>query len=116
MANDRTFELRTYRSSPGNLTALSNRFKDHTIALFTEHGIGVTGFWIAPDEDDPTTGALIYILDYESPEFAASAWAAFQGNERWKAVRAATEEAVGGPLTTSVESKFMSPTEYSPIR
>ena len=58
MANDRTFELRTYRSSPGNLAALSNRFRDHTLSLFAEHGIGVTGFWIAPDEDDATTGHL----------------------------------------------------------
>ena len=116
MANDRTFELRTYRSSPGNLAALSNRFKDHTIGLFTEHGIGLIGFWIAPDADDPTTGSLIYILDFDSPQSAATAWAAFQANERWKAARVASEEAAGGPLTSSVESKFMSPTEYSPIR
>jgi hypothetical protein len=116
MANHRTFELRTYRSSPGNLSALSDRFKNHTIGLFKDHGIGITGFWTAPDADDPTTGALIYILDYESPEFAATAWAAFQADERWKAVRAATEEAAGGPLTSRVESQFMSPTEYSPIR
>ena len=72
MATDRIFELRTYRSTPGNLQALSNRFKDHTIALFEEHGITVTGFWIAPDEDDPTTGGLIYIVDFPSRESAAA--------------------------------------------
>jgi NIPSNAP len=115
MANDRTFELRTYRSSPGNLEALSNRFKDHTIGLFAEHGINVTGFWIDPDEDDPTTGGLIYIVDFPSREAAATSWAAFQADERWKAVRAASE-VPNGPLTVTVESRYMSPTEYSPIR
>jgi hypothetical protein len=115
MANDRTFELRTYRSSPGNLEALSSRFREHTISLFTEHGIGITGFWIAPDEDDVTTGTLVYILDYPSRDEAATRWAAFQSDERWKAARAASE-VERGPLTSSVESKFMSPTDYSAIR
>jgi hypothetical protein len=115
MADDRIFELRTYRSSPGNLEALSNRFKDHTIALFAEHGISVTGFWVAPDEDDPTTGGLVYICDFPSREAATASWANFQADERWKAARAASE-VPNGPLTSSVESRFMSPTEYSPIR
>lgn len=114
MANDRIFELRTYRSSPGNLEALSNRFRDKTLPLFAEHGIGVTGFWLAPDTDDATTGTLVYICEFESQELADSSWATFRTDERWLTARAASE--VNGPLTSSVESLFMSPTEYSAIR
>jgi hypothetical protein len=114
MASDRIFELRTYRSSPGNLGALSDRFRDNTIALFAEHGIGVTGFWIAPDADDPTTGTLVYVCEFANREVADAAWVAFRSDERWLSARAASE--VNGPLTSSVESLFMSPTEYSAIR
>jgi hypothetical protein len=114
MATDRIFELRTYRSSPGNLGALSNRFRDNTIALFAEHGIGVTGFWIAPDADDETTGTLVYVCEFENQEKADASWEAFRTDERWLSARAASE--VNGPLTSSVESLFMSPTEYSAIR
>ena len=60
-------------------------------------------------------GTLIYIVDFPSREAAATSWAAFQADERWKAARAASEVA-NGPLTSSVESKYMSPTEYSAIR
>ena len=114
MANDRMFELRTYRSSPGNLQALSSRFRDHVLSLFSEHGISVTGFWIAPDEDDVTTGTIVYICDFPSREAATAAWAGFLADQRWKSVRATSE--ANGPLTSSVASKFMSPTDYSPIR
>jgi len=114
MATDRIFELRTYRSSPGNLEALSDRFRDNTLALFAEHGIGVTGFWLAPDADDTTTGTLVYICEFKNQELAESSWAAFRTDERWLAARAASE--VNGPLTSSVESLFMNPTEFSPIR
>lgn len=114
MANDRIFELRTYRSSPGNLQALSDRFRDNTIPLFAEHGIGVTGFWLAPDEADPTTGTLVYICDFANRELADAAWVAFRSDERWLSARAASE--VNGPLTSSVESLFMHATEYSKIR
>jgi hypothetical protein len=115
MANDRIFEVRTYHSSPGNLQALSSRFRDHTVALFAEHGFGVTGLWIAPDEDDATTGTLVYILNFASREAAAAAWAEFRADERWLSARAASE-IPNGTLTSSIESKFMSPTDYSEIR
>ena len=114
MANDRIFELRTYRSSPGNLQALSDRFRDDTIGFFAEHGIAVTGFWLAPDDADQTTGTVVYICEFESREFADAAWEAFRSDERWLSARAASE--VNGPLTSSVESMFMYPTEFSKIR
>ena len=114
MATDRIFELRTYRSSPGNLQALSDRFRDNTIALFAEHGIGVTGFWLTPDEADPTTGTLVYICEFDNREVADAAWEAFRSDARWLSARAASE--VNGPLTSSVESMFMHPTEYSNIK
>src|SRR3954465_1314227 len=35
----RVFELRTYTASQGNLGALDERFRSHTIKLFEKHGM-----------------------------------------------------------------------------
>lgn len=116
MAPDRTFEVRTYRSAPGRLDALSSRFRDHTLGIFARHGVSVTAFFQARDENDPTTGTLVYICDFPSREAADAAWASFREDPEWTKVRAESEERAGGPLTTSVESLFVEPTDYSPIR
>jgi hypothetical protein len=110
----RIFELRTYQSSPGRLEALSARFRDHTMALFARHGITVEGFWSAEKENDPTTGTLVYVCSYPSREAAAAAWKAFAEDPEWTTVRAQTE--ADGPLAERVESLYMEPTDYSPMR
>jgi hypothetical protein len=114
MTSTRTFELRTYRSSPGRLAALSARFRDHTMALFAAHEITVEGFWQAQDLDDPSTGSLVYICSFPSREAAAASWESFRDDPEWQLVKGASE--VHGSLTSSVESLFMAPTDYSPMR
>jgi hypothetical protein len=114
MTTSRAFELRTYRSAPGKLAAITARFRDHSIALFGKHGIGVVGFWSAADEDDPTTGTLVYVCAYESREAAAAAWKSFQADPDWRQAKAESER--DGPIVASVESLYMEATDYSPIR
>jgi hypothetical protein len=114
MPPDRIFELRTYYSNPGKLDALAARFRDHTRAIFDKHGIGTVGFWTAPDESDPTTGAFVYITVFPDEASAQASWASFRQDEDWAAARAATE--VDGPLTERIESLFMRPTEFSDVR
>lgn len=114
MASDRTFELRTYRSAPGKLEGITARFRDHTMALFAEHGIEVIGFWSAADEDDPSTGTLEYVCAYADRASRERSWAAFMEDPRWLDARAKSE--VDGPLVSSVVSLFMQPTDFSPIR
>jgi hypothetical protein len=114
MTTPHTFELRTYQSAPGKLDALSARFRDHTLKLFATHDIGVTGFWVAPDADDSSSGTLVYICVYDSRAAADAAWDNFRDDPEWQRVKAETER--DGSLTTSVESLFVEPTDYSPIR
>ena len=46
---ERVFELRTYTTGPGNLPALLNRFRDHTMKLFAKHGMTNLCYWqLAP--------------------------------------------------------------------
>ena len=114
MTTTRIFELRTYVSAPGRLEALSSRFRDHTMALFARHGITVEGFWQATSEEDPATGTLVYVCSYPSREAAAAAWKAFGEDPEWTKVR--TESEVDGRLAERVESLYMHPTDYSPMR
>lgn len=115
---DRVFELRTYTAEPGRLENLHARFRDHTLKLFEKHGITNIGYW-SPMKDQPgADNTLLYILAHDSQEAAKKSFAAFGGDEVWKAALKASQEKAGGSLTVKggVKSLFMKATDYSPIR
>lgn len=112
--DSRCFELRTYHAAPGKLEALNARFRDHTCALFKQHGMEVVGFWIPADADKGATNTLVYLLAHKSREEAKKSWAAFGADPDWKKARAESE--VNGKLTEKVESVFLSATDYSPVK
>ena len=84
------------------------------MALFTAHGITVEGFWQATDPDDPSTGILVYVCSFTSFDEAAKAWGSFRDDPEWRRVKSESE--AGGSLTSSVESLFLEPTDFSPLR
>ena len=45
----RVFEMRTYTSHEGKLSALHARFRDHTLGLFEKHGMQNVGYWVPAD-------------------------------------------------------------------
>ena len=47
--SDRVFELRTYTTHEGRLDALHRRFREHTNAIFTKHGMTMIGYWTPTD-------------------------------------------------------------------
>ena len=112
--DSRCFELRTYHAAPGKLEALNARFRDHTCALFKQHGMEIVGFWIPADADKGATNTLVYLLAHKSREEAKKSWAAFGADPDWKKVR--TESEVNGKLTEKVESVFLLATDYSPLK
>lgn len=111
--DQRVFEMRTYYAHPGKMKALHARFRDHTCKLFQKHGITLIGFWSPIDAKDAEE-KMIYILAYPSKEAADKSWAAFRGDPDWKAAREASEK--DGPLVKKVESVYMNPTDYSPVK
>jgi len=112
--NQRVFELRTYHTPPGKMPALHARFRDHSIALFERHGMKVVGFWVPTDADKGSADTLVYVLAHQSRAAADASWAAFRADPEWVKVKAESEK--DGSLTTKVESVFMSPTDYSPMK
>jgi hypothetical protein len=112
-AADRVFELRTYTTPPGKLAALKTRFRDHTVRIFEKHGMTNVGYWV-PQDAPLADNTLVYILAHPSREAAAKSWAAFRTDPDWVAAKTASEK--DGPLTTKVESVFMTPTDFSAIK
>jgi hypothetical protein len=106
----RVFELRTYTTNEGKLDALQARFRDHTIRIFNKHGIHSVGYWVP--EDKPNT--LIYIVSHPSREAAKQNWDAFRADPEWQKV--AKESEANGKIVVKVESVFMDPTDYSPMK
>jgi hypothetical protein len=109
----RVFEMRTYYAAPGKMDALHARFRDHTCKLFIKHGMTLIGFW-SPTDPKEAQQKMVYILAFPSKEAAEKSWKAFQNDPDWKAAKAASEK--DGKLVDNVESVFLNPTDYSPVK
>ena len=110
---NRIFEIRTYTAPEGKLDALNARFRDHTVKLFERHGMTSIGYW-TPTDSVLSKNTIIYILAYPSRDAARESWAAFGRDPEWQRVRAESE--ANGRIVERVQSVFVTPTDYSPIR
>jgi hypothetical protein len=114
----RTFELRTYTTTPGNLPLLLERFRSHTTKLFAKHGMTNLFYWTPlPDQKDAGI-TLVYLLAHASTDAAKASFTDFRADPEWIAVKKASEEKGGGSLTIpdGVKSVFMQATDFSPTR
>lgn len=109
----RVFELRTYYAAPGKMPALHARFRDRTCGLFKKHGMQIVGFWV-PTDPKEAEHKLVYVLAYPSREAAEASWKAFRDDPEWKAAKSASEK--DGVLVDKVESVYLAPTDYSPLK
>ena len=78
----RTFELRTYTTTPGNLAASAARFRDHTMALFTKHGMTNVGYWSLDPDQKGAADTLIYMLAHKSKEARDASFKSFGSDRR----------------------------------
>jgi hypothetical protein len=112
-AGARVFELRTYTAAPGKLEDLHRRFRDHTLKLFERHGMVNIGYW-SPQDAPASSNTIVYVLSHASRAAAQQSWADFGADPEWRKVKSASE--ANGSLVTKVESVFLDPTDYSPMR
>ncbi|MFC5411630.1 NIPSNAP family protein [Larkinella bovis] len=110
----RVFELRTYSPAPGKLNDLIARFKNHTIKLFTKHGMTHIGYWLTTQPDETGQSKLVYILAHPSEAEGKKHFDEFRNDPKWVKAKADSEK--NGSLTNKVESVYMKPTDYSPIQ
>jgi hypothetical protein len=108
--NHKVFELRTYTTHDGKLDDLHARFANHTMELFEKHGMENIGYWTPMDQEN----TLTYIILHESREAAEASWEAFRNDPVWQEAYEASR--ADGPLVESIESVFMTSTDYSPLK
>jgi hypothetical protein len=73
----------------------------------------LVGYW-TPADSPESSNTLVYILAYPSREAREASWKAFREDPAW--VKAKEESERDGVLVQKVDSKFMNPTDYSPIK
>jgi hypothetical protein len=112
-AANRVFEIRTYTAPDGKLANLHARFRDHTMRIFEKHGMKSIGYWV-PQDPPNSQNTLIYILAHPSREAAKKSWADFTADPEWQKVSAESQK--DGRIVSKVESVFVDPTDYSPIK
>jgi hypothetical protein len=70
-------------------------------------------YW-TPLEGPESQNTLVYVLAYPSMAAREASWKAFREDPAWIAAKDASEK--DGPIVEKVDSLFLSPTDYSPIR
>ncbi|MDA1369515.1 MAG: NIPSNAP family protein [Proteobacteria bacterium] len=111
--NEKIFELRTYKATPGNLDNLHARFRNHTTRIFGNHGMKVVGYW-SPTSEEERGDTLVYMLEHASQEAADASWRAFIQDPEWAEVAAASN--ANGEILGGIERKYMVATDYSPMK
>jgi len=109
----KVYELRTYTSPDGKLGDLHARFRNHTIRIFDKHGMKSVGYF-SPQDAPLSQNTLIYVLEHPSREEAKKHWAEFSADPEWKKV--SEESQKDGRIVSKVDSVFMTPTDYSPMK
>lgn len=110
------FELRIYHAMPGKLPALEAQFRDTTSRLLARHGLTVVGYWIAEDAsaaDKTLSNTFIFMLAHRSREKARENWDAMRADPQFQAL--VKSEQVDR-LVERVDTTYMHPTDFAPIR
>jgi len=106
------FELRIYHPVPGKLPTLEARFRDTTSKLLAKHDLKVVGYWVGEDASggDDT---FIFMLEHASREEAKKKWGEFVADPAFQEVIKAeqVEKSV-----EKIETTFMRPTDFSPMK
>jgi hypothetical protein len=109
----RVYELRTYTTLEGKLPDLQARFRNHTLKLFTKHGITNIGYWV-PADQALKNNTLIYMVAHKNLDEAKKSWDAFRKDPDWIAARDKSE--APGKIVDKIVSVYLEPTDYSPLK
>lgn len=107
------FELRTYTAAEGKYDDLLARFRDHTMRIFEKHGMSNVGYW-TPQDAPLSENTLVYLISHPSRDAADEAWQAFGADPEWQSVFRASRS--DGPLIANLESVYLDPTDFSPMK
>lgn len=110
---ERIFELRTYHCFPGKLEDINARFRDHTRKLFEKQGMSNVAYWFTVEKDG-TQPKLVYLLAHKDEDAAKASFDAFRKDPVWIKVKDASE--ANGKIVERVESLYLTPLQFSPMK
>ncbi|MGC2299181.1 MAG: NIPSNAP family protein [Acidobacteriaceae bacterium] len=108
----RVFELRVYHAVPGKLPALETRFRDTASKLLAKHNLAAVGYWV-PEDPPASDDTFIYLLVHPSRDDAKKNWDAMFTDPAFQEI-VKSEQAE--KLVEKVDSTFMRPTDFSPMK
>ena len=114
-ADSQVYELRVYKTTPGNREALADRFRDHTAAMFERAGMTNVGYWNAVTGDD-VEDTFIYMLAYPSREARDEMWRELATYEDFQEIIIAVERDENRALVDSIDARILEPTSYSALK
>ncbi|MDF2963008.1 MAG: family containing protein [Paenibacillus sp.] len=103
------YELRIYYMHPGKMEAINNRFANHTLGIFSKHGMRVTEFW---EDTDPEHNRLYYVMEFADMDDRNQKFEAFRNDPEWLKVKSESEK--DAPIVDKVESIFLKRAPYFP--
>lgn len=110
----RIFSLRTYYTNPGKLEALRNRFANHTLEIFENHGIHNLVYLDLDSTQSGSDHILTYLVTFPDMSARAKSWDDFREDPAWKAAYAAS--IVDGKLVDSITDEVLLASDFSPIK
>jgi hypothetical protein len=111
--SNRVYELRMYHTFPNRLTPLVTRFRNGEVKVFEQNHMKFMGGWV-PQDAPNHENLFIYLLAHENREAAKKNWAGFGADPDWKTIRDTSE--ADGKIVEKVESTFMDPVDFSPLK
>ncbi len=114
---NRLFELRTYTTHDGKRANINKRFRDHTCALFTKHGISNLLYCDLMEDQQSANVTLTYLIAHKDENARAASWEAFRKDPAWQAARKASQ--IDGPILLKkggVKSILLAPVDYSAMK
>lgn len=95
---------------PNRMDAIHKRFANHTIGLFSEHGLEIIDFWKDAEGNDK----LYYVLEHKDMETRNKNFESFVNDPEWIEVKRLSE--LDGPIVEKIESFYMNRVPYLPVK
>jgi hypothetical protein len=111
--SNRVYELRMYHTFPNRLTPLVTRFRNGEVKVFEQNRMKFMGAWV-PQDAPNHENLFIYLLAHENRDAAKKNWADFGADPEWKNIQKTSE--ADGKIVEKVESTFMDPVDFSPLK
>jgi hypothetical protein len=110
--SNRVFELRIYHAVPGKVPAPESRFRGTASKLLAKHGLDAVGYWV-PEDVGAFDNTFVYILAHPSREEPKKNWDAMRADPEFQEMMKSER---ADKLVEKVDSVYMRPTDFSPIK